>query len=288
MQSLEYHHQYAVQPNFGMFTDMSQLYATTDAWGTLSPTNNFSSAASYMDYPMPSATSQPDPQFAPSNHGASSQMKTPARVLSQPHFKAANVLAYNQSVSGLSSAQASSGQFESSPNSRNSSIVEPPYLDETRSSAHYTNSTMEQTHASSPKKPSKVGRKRKMEDAEPGSERATYLEKNRQAASKCRNKQKRQQEDLVEQAREVQTRNKCLKAEVNLLRHELRVYMGYAGHHHQCPDNRLAVYLQREADRLASGCTRTSASPHSPNTSMHTPCTPSIEFSPKDRAGSID
>ncbi|PVH91103.1 hypothetical protein DM02DRAFT_678242 [Periconia macrospinosa] len=43
-----------------------------------------------------------------------------------------------------------------------------------------------------------VGRKRKSENIEPGSARAIYLEKNHKAASKCRSKQRRQQEELVE------------------------------------------------------------------------------------------
>jgi hypothetical protein len=284
MQSLESHRQYEAQPDFGMLTDMFQLYTTTDAWVT----SNFPSAESDMNYPIPSVARQPDTQSAFSSVGASSQLNAPAQVLSQPTFKAANVMAYNQSVSGLSSAQASSGPVESSPILRNNSIVEPPNFHGTQNEFQRADSTIEQTDASFSKKSSKVGRKRKMEEAEPGSERAIYLEKNRQAASKCRNKQKRQQEDLVEQAREVQTRNKCLKAEMDLLQHELRVYMEYAGHHHQCPDSRLAIYLQREADRLASGCTRASTSPHSPTSSMHTPFAPSIECTPEDRASSID
>ncbi|OAL02980.1 hypothetical protein IQ06DRAFT_292227 [Phaeosphaeriaceae sp. SRC1lsM3a] len=127
-----------------------------------------------------------------------------------------------------------------------------------------------------------------MEEAEPGSERAMYLEKNRKAASKCRNKQKKQQDDLVEQAREVQLRNKCLKAEVDVLQHGLRVFMELAGYHQNCPDSRLSVYLQREADRLATGCLRKSVTPQSPTTSMNEPFTPTVESTPEDHAASTD
>ena len=96
-----------------------------------------------------------------------------------------------------------------------------------------------------------VGRRRGSEYAEPGSARAIYLEKNRKAASKCRSKQKRQQEELVEAARDVERRNKKLKAEVESLKSGMRDLMELVGQHTNCPDARLKLYLQREADRLA-------------------------------------
>lgn len=101
-----------------------------------------------------------------------------------------------------------------------------------------------------------VGRRRGSEYAEPGSARAIYLEKNRKAASKCRSKQKRQQEELVETAREVERRNKILKAEVEILRSGMRDLMELVGQHSNCPDARLKLYVQREADRLATGIAR--------------------------------
>jgi cyclic AMP-dependent transcription factor ATF-2 len=98
-----------------------------------------------------------------------------------------------------------------------------------------------------------VGRRRGSEYAEPGSARAVYLEKNRKAASKCRSKQKRQQEELVKTARDVERRNKILKAEVAILKSGMQDLMQLIGHHTKCPDTRLRLYLQREADRLAVG-----------------------------------
>jgi cyclic AMP-dependent transcription factor ATF-2 len=97
-----------------------------------------------------------------------------------------------------------------------------------------------------------AGRKRKSESVEPESARAVYLEKNRMAASKCRNKQKRQQEDLVEQARSVERRNKILKVEVNLLRNDMCELMNLVGQHTNCLDMRISSYIQREADRLSA------------------------------------
>ncbi|KAF9693116.1 hypothetical protein EKO04_008780 [Ascochyta lentis] len=102
-----------------------------------------------------------------------------------------------------------------------------------------------------------VGRRRGSEYAEPGSARAVYLEKNRKAASKCRSKQKRQQEELVETARDVERRNKILKAEVEFLKSGIQDLMQLVGQHTNCPDSRLKLYLQREADRLAVGGQRT-------------------------------
>jgi hypothetical protein len=98
-----------------------------------------------------------------------------------------------------------------------------------------------------------AGRKRKLETADAGTPRAIYLEKNRKAASKCRSKQKQQQEDLVEEARTHERRNKILKAEVEILRNELRCIMDIVGQHTNCSDSRLSTYVQREADRLAAG-----------------------------------
>ncbi|KAK7178781.1 hypothetical protein DPSP01_013547 [Paraphaeosphaeria sporulosa] len=94
-------------------------------------------------------------------------------------------------------------------------------------------------------------RRRSSDKAEPGSARAVYLEKNRHAASKCRTKQKRQQEDLVETARDAERKNKVLKSEVELLKSDLRGLMELVGQHHECPDGRLRTYLQLEADRLS-------------------------------------
>ncbi|KAJ8117493.1 hypothetical protein OPT61_g1310 [Boeremia exigua] len=108
-----------------------------------------------------------------------------------------------------------------------------------------------------------MGRRRGSEYAEPGSARAVYLEKNRKAASKCRGKQKRQQEELVETARDMERRNRVLKAEVELLRSDVRDLMELVGQHSNCPDARLNLYIQREADRLANGAQHSSLSPRS-------------------------
>jgi len=103
---------------------------------------------------------------------------------------------------------------------------------------------------SPPKRP--TGGRRKSEHVEPGSARAIYLEKNRKTASKCRGKQRMQQQELVETARDMERRNKQLKAEVEFLKSDMRDLMAIVGRHSDCPDGRLRTYVQREADRLVS------------------------------------
>ncbi|CAI6342377.1 unnamed protein product [Periconia digitata] len=95
-----------------------------------------------------------------------------------------------------------------------------------------------------------TGRRQKSENAEPGSARAIYLEKNRKAASKCRGKQRIQQQELVDTAREMGSKNKQLKRKVESLKSDMRNLMMIAGQHSNCPDRRLKIYVQREADRL--------------------------------------
>lgn len=127
-----------------------------------------------------------------------------------------------------------------------------------------------------------VGRRHGSEYAEPGSARAIYLEKNRKAASKCRSKQKRQQEELVETARHVERQNKILKAEVDMLKTDMRGLMELVGQHSECPDTRLRLYVQREADRLATGGARNAlASPFS-NSSYSGPNSTGKVSSPED------
>ncbi|USP74000.1 hypothetical protein yc1106_01274 [Curvularia clavata] len=65
-------------------------------------------------------------------------------------------------------------------------------------------------------------RRRNTEYVEPGSARAIYLEKNRRAASKCRSKQKHEQELLVERSRLFERKNRLLKADRDLLQAEVR------------------------------------------------------------------
>jgi cyclic AMP-dependent transcription factor ATF-2 len=95
-------------------------------------------------------------------------------------------------------------------------------------------------------------RRRNSEYVEPGSARAIYLEKNRRAASKCRSKQKQEQELLVERSRDFERKNRMLKVEVEMLQAEVRALKDLLGQHAHCSDQRIAQYLQMSANRLAS------------------------------------
>jgi len=109
-------------------------------------------------------------------------------------------------------------------------------------------------HSASPARvPSVGGRRRRSENVEPGSTRAIYLEKNRKAASKCRSKQKMQQEGLVQTAHDFKVRNDYLKNQVKKLKKEMSDLMEEVSPHNDCEDGRLREYIQRKADRLASG-----------------------------------
>lgn len=179
---------------------------------------------------------------------------------------ATNALPPNQNVTTVSPIQIRFGQDEVSPTFDDGfALGAPPPGSEQAKFLHssaYPNqapfklrsdSVQTTLDGSIPTTKSNVGRRRKSESVETDSARAVYLEKNRKAASKCRNKQKRQQEDLVETAREVERRNRVLRAEVEILRGGMRELMELVGQHSDCPDNRLKLYVQREADRLANG-----------------------------------
>ncbi|KAF2108832.1 hypothetical protein BDV96DRAFT_455819, partial [Lophiotrema nucula] len=100
--------------------------------------------------------------------------------------------------------------------------------------------------------PSTARRRKSSLSNDSASARERYLEKNRRAATKCRSKQKKQQEELVENARDAERKNKILRAEVAILKEDMRELMQVVGEHSHCTDNRLRMYVQREADRLAT------------------------------------
>jgi hypothetical protein len=130
----------------------------------------------------------------------------------------------------------------------------------------------------------KTGRRRSSECVEPGSARSIYLDKNRKAASKCRGKQKKEQEELVETARSVELRNRMLKLEVNMLRSSMQELMDSVAEHVDCPNSRLETYLQRGANRIAYGM---DSWPNldTNNTSSSSRSTKSISSSQNEREG---
>jgi cyclic AMP-dependent transcription factor ATF-2 len=283
---------------------------------SVQPSEAFGYRESDLDAKMTSDISNPygaqsgwNPEFydsyiMPSNHArftmpaASMSRKTiptsfdSHMLYSRPTFIATGAAPQNQDVATISPSQTRYAANNSSPQSHTNSMFDishspnneegqlmgPPGSLRTDSARSSQDSGRSSTSQRS------TGRKRKSEIVEDGTPRAIYLEKNRKAASKCRSKQKQQQEDLVEEARTHERRNKLLKAEVDMLQHGLRDLMEIVGQHTNCPDSRLSTYVQREADRLAAGrsssCQFTGLSKSPPNHSRH--------ISPTTLSSSID
>jgi cyclic AMP-dependent transcription factor ATF-2 len=263
-----------------MASDISNLYGAHDGWRPPPQDNNPGVAtANYMHHTMPFTTIPTT--TAPLNFDPTNAYSVPLT------FTASNATPQNQHGLSLSPVQTRFNPSETSPQSYSSSsfdhsnahvatnFSEPSSENQEMTSAqsHDNSSTMFQSHSPTLKRRS-VGRRRKSELTEIGSARAIYLEKNRKAASKCRNKQKRQQEDLIEEARNTERRNRVLKAEVEMLRGDVHDLMDIVGLHANCPDSRLRLYVQREADRLATGYTSVPQIPHSSKTSPGAPSPP--------------
>ncbi|KAF1912908.1 hypothetical protein BDU57DRAFT_532046 [Ampelomyces quisqualis] len=271
-----------------MAADVANLYTTSDIWCS-SPDNAYTYPPTYhiglseplsLEDQLAVASTIAGPQFR-----ASLQHPSPVRP------NALHAMRHNQDDITVSPLEPHFEPDETPATSNNSSIFDIPQPSISRTGEHRCNSSQQTsiTHDSissqtslksqSPTTTSQHSRRRrKLENAEPGSARARYLEKNRTAASKCRSKQKRQQEDLVEQAREQGLKNKILKAEVEMLKGGIRELKDYVGQHSNCADARLRLYIQREADRLATGDTRTNPfmDPSAANGGSYLSVTPSI------------
>lgn len=253
---------------------MSNAYAMPSTWGGLAHTNQLhTTTIDDLCFHVP--TTAPFYGFSDlAMVNSMSNSMASELCLSPSKFKTADAMPYKQETPTISPEQMRFDPEESSPVSYTSSTLDPRHSMSTNST-HFASSSQQssltrgsissQTSHDSQSPPTKqhsVRRRRKIELVDPGSARATYLEKNRSAASKCRGKQKRQQEELVEQARDFERQNKCLKAEVAMLQDGVRELMEIVGQHNDCPDTRLKRYVQREADRLATGSLRTPSLSH--------------------------
>jgi hypothetical protein len=241
--------------DFNTTPEMANMYAMPNAWGG-SALNNPVHTTTMDDMRFSMPTSGPFnglPDLTNANGMSNDSCMSPAL------YQAADAMAYKQDAATIAPQQMRFEPDESSPASYASSTFDPRHSMSSQQSALNRGSISSQT-SHEPQSPTttqhSAGRRRKIEHVEPDSARATYLEKNRRAASKCRTKQKRQQEDLVEQARDFERRNKILKAEVAMLQENVRGLMEIVGQHTDCPDTRLKQYVQREADRLATGSPR--------------------------------
>jgi hypothetical protein len=103
------------------------------------------------------------------------------------------------------------------------------------------------------KKRTRRSRKRNPPSAETEkAKREKLLERNRVAASKCRQKRKSYTNTLEEQARELQHRKDSLSILANSLKDEVLFLKGQMLQHVDCGCTRVRDYLNNEADLLAS------------------------------------
>lgn len=83
--------------------------------------------------------------------------------------------------------------------------------------------------------------------------RKRFLERNRVAASKCRQKKKAWMQDLEQEAREAQAMSKQLKACVSMFKEEILQLKSELLKHNTCDCTPIRQYLSNEALRLAEG-----------------------------------
>jgi hypothetical protein len=242
-----------------MGPDISNLYGTQDSWNAQFH-NSYTTQPSHAGFTMPGTSMSR--KTVPTRFDSHMQSSPPVT------FIATGAVPQTQDVATISPLQTRYAPNDFFPQPHTSSPFDlpevshsPNHLPNHLPNQHVvlpcslpTDSSRSSHDSSCPTTGQRsAGRKRKLETAEAGTPRAIYLEKNRKAASKCRSKQKQQQEDLVEEARTHERRNKILKAEVEMLRNDLRCMMDIVGQHTKCSDSRLSTYVQREADRLALG-----------------------------------
>lgn len=101
--------------------------------------------------------------------------------------------------------------------------------------------------------------------------RRRFLERNRVAASKCRQKKKAWMQDLESDARDAQNMSKQLKSCVGVLKEEILQLKNELLKHNTCECSPIRQYLSNEAMRLADGAlgrgTMSSSGPASTRTS---------------------
>ena len=256
----------------GSASDMFNIYPMSDAWvSTTSDNHLYATGPDYQRFPFPCMDTSLESQPWSSNamSGAVSNSIENAAYSSSSVFKTVSAPTHGRNVTAVAPQHTLYKLESASPKSYTTANFDMNHVQVSSNSSPSRDSqpsTLNQGSASSqtsldpqspPRKKRRSGRKPTAEGLELDSARATYLEKNRKAASKCRSKQKRQQDDLIEEARDIQRKNKCLKAEVAMLQGGMRELMDLVGQHNACSDTRLQQYVQRQADRLAAGTSRT-------------------------------
>ncbi|KAI8145293.1 hypothetical protein BJV82DRAFT_536336 [Fennellomyces sp. T-0311] len=118
---------------------------------------------------------------------------------------------------------------------------------------HPMSNTVEVSSPLSPKK-STAGRKRRAsEDDDDDEQRQKLLERNRLAASKCRQKKKRWVQDLEVKSEQVSARNQELHDLLAQLREESMFLRNQLLAHGDCNCTMVQTYLRRSSARLTTG-----------------------------------
>ena len=123
------------------------------------------------------------------------------------------------------------GRMDSPPQSRRGSI-----------------SPQQQQSSRRPRKNSKASRD--MDEQAREEKRRRFLERNRVAASKCRQKKKEWMQNLEETARTAQNHSKYLQAAVIQLKDELLLLKQELLKHHGCDCTKIRTYLMQEAEKV--------------------------------------
>lgn len=145
-----------------------------------------------------------------------------------------NVPIFNTNVFHQNSFTPANASRTSPPNSRGSSQA-----------------PMKQTQTTTSKRSKKTTKTAREADEQQEAKRKRFLERNRVAASKCRQKKKEWMATLEESARNVQTTNKLLSHTVSVLREELLILKGELLKHHGCECPQISAFLEHEADRVS-------------------------------------
>lgn len=95
--------------------------------------------------------------------------------------------------------------------------------------------------------------------------RKRFLERNRVAASKCRQKKKQWMQELENNARKAQSDSKQLHGMVSILREELLRLKGELLKHSTCGCDQISTYLLNEATKVAEGAHRSMTIHQTPN-----------------------
>ena len=145
------------------------------------------------------------------------------------------------------------------------------------------------TGSISPQKQQSARRPRRNSKAtdDPGAKeerRRRFLERNRVAASKCRQKKKEWMQNLEETARAAQNNSKYLHAAVAQLKDELLLLKQELLKHHGCDCTKIRTYLMQEAEKVVVGQQQRSSGVSTPTK----PRQPSIEGSVKSEKGEVD